>query len=128
MPLKRQNLAVLFLLMVLLAGCGAGGSPSQAVEDYLGAIVDGDWTQAVNLSCASWEEGARAEANSFESIDAWLEGVACATQYEGTDTAAVSCQGVIRATYGTEERQLTLEGRVYQVVRDGGEWRVCGYQ
>ena len=128
MSFKRHDLAALSLMMVLLAGCQAGGSPSQTVEDYLQAVVDGDWTRAVNLSCASWEEGARTEANSFESIEAWLEGVSCSAQNEETDTAAVTCQGVIIATYGAEDRQLTLQGRVYQVVLDGGEWRMCGYQ
>jgi len=128
MVFKRNFLASLVLVMIILAGCQAGGSPSQTVEDYLQAVVDGDWTQAVNLSCTSWEEGARTEANSFESIEAWLEDVSCSAEEEGPDTQAVTCQGVIVATYGAEDRQLALEGRVYRIVLEGGEWRMCGYQ
>jgi hypothetical protein len=128
MDFKRNFLAVFVLMMIVLAGCQTGGSPSQTVEDYLQAVVDGDWTQAVNLSCTSWEEGARTEANSFESIEAWLEDVSCSAEEEEPDTQAVSCQGVIVATYGAEDRQLTLEGRVYRIVLEGGEWRMCGYQ
>ncbi len=125
---KRNLFAALIVLMSMLVGCQAGGSPSDTVEDYLQAIVDGDWTRAVNLSCADWEEGARTEANSFESIEAWLEGVTCTSDEAGEDLQGVTCEGVIIATYGAEDRQLTLQGRVYNVVLEGGEWRMCGYQ
>jgi hypothetical protein len=128
MPSKPNFLAPLMLLMGILAGCQAGGSPSRTVEDYLQAVVDGDWVQAVNLSCAAWEEGARTEANSFESVEAWLDGVACFPEETEGDIQGVTCQGVIMATYGVEDRELTLEGRVYQIVLESGEWRMCGYQ
>ena len=125
---KRYFPAALLCLTILLTGCQAGGSPSEVIEDYLQAVIDGDWVQAVNLSCAAWEEGARTEANSFESIEAWLEGVSCSVEDEVSHTQLVTCQGVIIATYGAEDRQLTLQGRVYKVVSEGGDWRMCGYQ
>jgi hypothetical protein len=125
---KRHFLPALICLTVLLVGCQAGGSPSEVVEDYLQAVIDGDWVQAVNLSCAAWEEGARTEANSFESIEAWLEGVTCTSDGTGGEVQGVTCQGVIVATYGAEDRQLSLQGRVYNVVLEGDEWRMCGYQ
>ena len=128
MASKRNILAALMLLISVLAGCQAGASPSQAVEDYLQAVIAGDWVQAVNLSCAAWEEGARTDANSFDSIEAWLEGVSCSAEGTEGDTRGVTCQGVIMATYGAEDRELTLQGRVYQVVLESGEWRMCGYQ
>jgi hypothetical protein len=128
MTFKRIYPALLVLLVVILASCQAGGSPSEVVEDYLQAVIDADWVQAVNLSCAAWEEGARTEANSFDSIKAWFDGVSCSTEATEGDIQGVTCQGVIVATYGTEDRQLTLQGRVYQVVLEGGEWRMCGYQ
>jgi hypothetical protein len=128
MTFKRTYFVTLVLLTMILAGCQAGGSPSNVVEDYLQAVVDGDWTRAVNLSCAAWEEGARTEANSFESVEAWLEGVSCSGAAEDADTQLVTCQGVIMATYGAEDQELPLTGRSYLVVLDGGEWRMCGYQ
>ncbi|OGO15979.1 MAG: hypothetical protein A2Z14_02500 [Chloroflexi bacterium RBG_16_48_8] len=128
MTSKRHFLAALTLLLAILAGCQAGGSPSEAVEDYLQAVVDGDWIRAVNLSCAAWEEGARAEANSFASIEAWLDGASCSAEGTEGDVQGVGCQGVIMATYGAEDRELKLEGRIYQVILESGEWRMCGYQ
>jgi hypothetical protein len=128
MAFKKNILVPLILLMGLIVGCQSGGSPSQTIEDYLQAVVEGDWTRAVNLSCAAWEEGARTEANSFESIDARLEGAICESEGTEGETRGVTCQGVIVATYGAEDRQLTLQGRVYNVVLEGGEWRMCGYQ
>jgi hypothetical protein len=124
----RVLLVLSMLLLGLLSGCQSTGSPSDAVLDYLQAVIDGDWVQAVNLSCAAWEEGARTEANSFDSIEAWLDGVSCVAEETEGDTRGVTCQGNIIATYGAEDRQLTLEGRVYQVVLEDGEWRMCGYQ
>lgn len=124
----RVFLALSTFLMILLSGCQSSGSPSASVEDYLQAMIDGDWVQAVNLSCAAWEEGARMEANSFDSIEARLEGVSCTSEDTEAELQAVTCQGNIVATYGAEDRQLTLEGRTYQVVLEGGDWRMCGYQ
>jgi hypothetical protein len=124
----RVLLVLSVLLVGLLSGCQAGESPSDAVLDYLQAVIDGDWVQAVNLSCAAWEEGARTEANSFDSIEAWLDDVSCASEETEGDTRGVTCQGNIIATYGAEDRQLTLEGRFYQVVLEDGEWRMCGYK
>lgn len=125
---KRVFLVLSTLLVMLLASCQSAGSPSDAVMDYLQAMIEGDWVQAVNLSCVAWEEGARTEANSFDSIEARLEGVTCTPEETESDTRGVTCQGNIIATYGAEDRQLTLEGRIYQVTLEGGEWRMCGYQ
>jgi hypothetical protein len=128
MGLRWNFLVALVLLTVMLSGCQAVGSPSRVVEDYLQAVVDADRVRAVNLSCAAWEEGARTEADSFDSIEAWLDGVSCSAEATGDDVQGVTCQGVIVATYGAEDRELGLEGRIYQVIQEGGEWRMCGYR
>lgn len=128
MTFRRICFVTLALLTMILVGCQAAGSPSDVVVDYLQAVVDGDWTQAVNLSCAAWEEGARTEANSFESVEAWLEGVSCSASEGEADTQLVTCQGVIMATYGAEDQELPLKDRAYRVILEGGEWRMCGYQ
>jgi hypothetical protein len=38
----------------------------------------------------------------------------------------VLCNGKIIATYDTEDQELDLSVRTYQVVEEGGEWLVCG--
>jgi hypothetical protein len=117
-----------FIILGLLAACSGGGSPSETIERYLQSLVDGDQIQAVNASCAEWEGQARAEAASFEAVEARLEEVVCTAADGGGESTTVTCGGAILATYGAEEQQLTLQGRVYEVVREGGEWRMCGYQ
>jgi hypothetical protein len=118
----------LLLVVGLLASCGGGGSPSETIERYLQFLVEGDQIQAVNASCAAWEAQARAEAASFEAVEAKLDNVVCTAADGSGEGTTVTCQGSIIATYGAEEQQLTLQGRVYEVVLEGDEWRMCGYQ
>jgi hypothetical protein len=125
---KLKILLRLAPLVGILAACQGGGSASQAVENYLQAVVEGDWIRAVSLSCAEWEEGARVEASSFEAVEAKLEGVSCSVETEQGEVHLVSCQGMILATYGVEDQEMALEGRRYRVINEGGEWRMCGYQ
>ncbi len=127
--IPKLKIPLAFISLVgILAACQGGGSPSDAVQNYLQAVVEADWAQAVSLSCAQWEEGARVEASSFEAVEAKLEGVSCSVEAEEGDVQLVSCQGVILATYGVEDQELQLEGRLYRVVLEGGDWRMCGYQ
>ncbi len=127
--IPKLKIPLAFISLVgILAACQGGGSPSDAVQNYLQAVVEADWAQAVSLSCAQWEEGARVEASSFEAVEARLEGVSCSEEAEQGDDRLISCQGVILATYGVEDQELQLEGRLYRVVLEGGDWRMCGYQ
>jgi hypothetical protein len=144
--LLRLRLTVLVVVLLsLLGACSNGASPEAAVETYLESLIEGDQVGAINASCADWEAQARAEAASFDSVEARLEGVSCSVSGEsgdfslvscqgaiiatyGTEDTVVSCQGAIIATYGTEDTELALEGRSYQIIEEGGEWRMCGYQ
>lgn len=117
-----------FLLALILASCASENSAPQAVQGYFEAVVAGDAVRAINLSCAEWEEQARTEAASFEAVDARLEDVSCSeTGSEGPYTL-VTCRGRILAVYGGEQQELTLEGRMYRALREGGDWKMCGYQ
>ena len=116
------------LLISVLSACGDGGSPEAAVENYLESLISGDQVGAINASCADWEPQARAEAASFDSVEARLEGVSCSVSGESGDFSLVSCQGSIIATYSAEDTELPLGGRAYQIIEEGGEWRMCGYQ
>lgn len=125
--IKAVSLGV-WLIASVLASCQGGVSPSGVIEQYLQAIIDGDTVQAINLSCAAWEAQAKAEASSFEAVEARLKDVSCVEEESGEQVSQVSCLGAIQATYGAEDQELPLEGRIYEVVFEGGEWRMCGYR
>jgi hypothetical protein len=125
---KTIFLATLVIVTSLLGACGDGGSPEAAIEKYLQSLISSDQVGAVNASCAAWEAQARAEAASFDAVEARLEGVSCSVTGESGEINLVSCQGVIVATYGAEDQELELAGRSYQVINEGDQWRMCGYQ
>lgn len=122
----------MFVLLVILAAlsltaCASNNdAAANAVEDYLNALVAKDADRLATLSCGDWEEDALLELDSFQAVTARLEGLAC--EQTGTDgtTALVLCNGKIIATYDTEDQELDLSVRTYQVVQEGGEWLVCG--
>lgn len=117
------------LSLLLLAGCGGGAQdqPAAAVLTYLQSITAGDEERIASISCAEWEETARGEVASFMGVKARLEGVSCSSRSNSGDTAVVDCKGKIVATYNNEDADFPLEELPYRVIREGGEWRVCGY-
>ena len=152
----RRILAIVLLAGVaagLLAACGGPGAATTAatptsaatattaptstpavspaakvVEDYLQGIVSKDVNKVSTLSCKDWEAQAIQLLDSFQAVDAKLDGVAC-TQ-SGTDggNALVKCTGKIVITYNNENQELDLSARTFQVAQSGGDWLVCGEQ
>jgi hypothetical protein len=125
-----RRLGWLIPSVLLLAACGGSagsGSAPGAVEAYLRAIITGDATQVVNLSCPAWEADARTEAASFESVQVSLEGLACQEAGTEGDYTLVTCTGTIVAVYNGENQELPLAGRTYQAALVDGEWKMCGY-
>jgi hypothetical protein len=122
-------LGILVVTSTLLLGCGGKSQDEQGavVEAYLQAITEGDDNRIASVSCADWEETARGEVASFVGVKTRLEGVECTTRSTKDDKAVVDCQGKIVATYNDEDSNFPLEGRAYRVIREGGEWLVCGY-
>jgi hypothetical protein len=122
------TILVLILATLALTACASNNdsAPAKAVEDYLNALVAKDADRLSTLSCGEWEDDALLELDSFQAVTARLEGVAC--EQTGTDgnTALVLCNGKIIATYDTEDQELDLSARTYQLVEEGGEWLVCG--
>jgi len=119
-----------FLLCgLLLSGCSQSKDPSaQAAEAYLKALVAKDADQLSALSCAAWEPDALLELDSFQAVEAALEGLDCQKAGDSEGQAEVLCQGKIVATYNQEKTEIDLSRRTYQVVEEGGEQRVCGYR
>jgi hypothetical protein len=118
----------MILFGYVLTACGPQGSPQRAVESYLEAIVAKDPIRAAASACDAWEEQARAEARSFETVQVRLEGMSCVLSARHDSEAVVNCEGQILADYGGERRDLDLGSRRYRAVVEAGEWRMCGYR
>ncbi len=116
------------LMGLSLAACQNSNSAAQTVEAYLQARVQSDETRMINLSCADWEAEARTEAASFKSMNAKLDGVTCQNTGGDNTTATVACQGKIVTAYKGDTRDWPLAGREFKLVRQDGEWRMCGYK
>lgn len=119
---------VIVISAAALTACVAGSdnAPARAVEDYLNALVAKDADRLSTLSCGEWEEDALIELDSFQAVEARLDGLACEQTGTEAETALVLCSGKIIATYNDEDQELDLSVRTYQVVQEGGEWLVCG--
>jgi hypothetical protein len=121
----------IFSLLILLAlsACNAGSNPTgapAAVEGYLQALVAKDENQMINLSCAAWEAQVRLEFNAFSAVDLKLENLECQETGQQGEYTLVTCSGSMIASYGAEDQQIDVADRTYQLIQEGGEWRVCG--
>ena len=124
-PLRLSLVAAAFV--VLLAACqNSSTSAAQTVEAYLKARVQSDATQMINLSCPDWEAQAKTEADSFKSMNAKLDGVTCQNASGDETSAVVTCQGKIVTAYNGETREWPIQQ--FKLVKQDGEWRVCGYK
>jgi hypothetical protein len=117
------------LLSIALSACAGGqDAPAQAVLLYQQALVDKNQEELINYSCADWESQALLELDSFVSVETSLVDVTCQTVSEDGNTAKVTCEGSISASYNGEAREFPLSGRTYIVNNEGGDWRLCGYE
>jgi len=119
---------ILAFMSLNLTACTQQGTAEDAIEAYLDALVSKDVIRAVNKSCLEWEEGAHAEASSFEAVIVRLDGLACSPTDEGGERTLVECEGKIIANYGGEDQDITLSQRGYLAVLEDGEWKMCGYE
>jgi len=122
------TMLIVIISTLLLASCGTSNTdaPAKAVEDYLNALVNKDADRLPTLVCGAWEDDAFLELNSLQAVSARLEEVSC--NQTGADGSAtlVKCAGNIVLTYDTEDQNLDLSIRTYEVVQEGGDWLVCG--
>jgi outer membrane lipoprotein-sorting protein len=117
------------IAMLVLSSCGEVSDPAvKAVEDYLNALVNKNANALSALSCAKWESNALLELDSLQAVATKLENLSCRVTGSNGSTTQVICQGKIMATYNGEDQQFDLSVRTYQVVNQGGEYLVCGYQ
>jgi len=126
----RPIISFVFLIVysILLTSCSwHQTSPEQTIINYYAAILEQDYNQTVNLSCAGWEPQAKNEFDSFAAVKAELKDVSCSKSgVEGVYTL-IKCTGKIIANYGNEILEIDLSVPVYKVVEENGDWRMCGY-
>jgi hypothetical protein len=123
-----QFVLLLFGLTSFLTACGGGEHPAAAaLETFVQALADKNEAQYVTLTCADYELDALLEYDAFGLVNTHIEGLDCQAVSVDGDTAEVTCQGEIVATYGNEDRTFELSERHYQVVKQDGLWLVCGY-
>lgn len=94
---------------------------------YLNALVDKDETILTLLSCADWESKALMELDAFQAVETNLEGLSCQQANVDTDSVYVTCEGKIITSYGGEVQEYDLDQRKYSMVKQDGDWLVCGY-
>lgn len=115
------------LAAIVLAACSSNSdAPARAVEEYLNTLVAKDADRLPSLVCGDWEDDALIELDSFQAVEARLDGMACQQTGSEGEIALVDCTGSIIATYNDEDQELDLSVRTYQVIQEGGDWLVCG--
>ncbi len=120
---------IALLLVAFVSACQPTSTPANAIENYLQALADKDQTAAIANSCADWEMDARAEGASFINVEVGLEDLSCQTQSQSDSKATVTCDGRFVFSYDAgEDQELVLNGRLFSTIKEGGEWRMCGYQ
>jgi hypothetical protein len=125
-----KRLLVIMLMTIVFAACGTVDQDDRAgeiVENYYRALVEGDVIQMKNISCKYWEEGAQLEFDAFVGVKMDLPDISCTVSGKGNEEIIVNCEGKILATYGSEQQSFDLGTVDYKVVREGGDYRMCGH-
>jgi hypothetical protein len=126
-----QRFTILVLIIAtMLASCSSAGQKSGAavaVETYLRALASRDLNQMISGTCADWESQARLEYDSFAAVKLELKDLSCQETGQHQSYTLVACSGTIIANYGAEDLQIDVADQTFQVIQEGGEWRVCGY-
>ncbi len=128
----KKFFVILFVLLLLagLTACSKKSGKSEAtrpVEAFYDAIVSQKRDSVGSIACAEWEKDALREVDAFMGVKSELKDFSCEVTEESGDRAVVTCKGKIAASYGAEITDFPLEGRTHKVIKEQGEWRICGY-
>ena len=121
---------LLFLSITALSACSKKSSTSEAarpVEAFYQAIVSQERNRIGSIACADWEKEALREVDAFMGVKSELKDFSCSVSEESDSSASVICKGAIAASYGAEITDFPLENRVHKVIKEQGEWRICGF-
>ncbi len=128
----KKFFVLLFLLLCIagLTACSKKSDKSEAarpVEAFYDAIVTQNRDKVGSIACAEWEKDALREVDAFMGVKSELKDFSCTVTEESGDKGTVTCKGAIAASYGAEITNFPLDGRTHTVVKEQGEWRICGY-
>ena len=126
---KKRFLSLLLILIatLILTACSTkSDAPAAAAEAYWQALVAKDSAALTNLSCAVHESTALTTLDSLMSVEIKLQDMQCATSENEGDSATVNCSGALVLSYGAEDLTIDLGMVPYNVVRESGDWRMCG--
>lgn len=127
---KIITIILITLLAGVLTACSqkSGGSEAaKPVEAFYDAIVTQKRDRVSAIACADWEKDALREVDAFMGVKSELKDFSCSVTNESGNEATVVCKGRIAASYGAEITDFPLENRSHKVIREQGEWRICGY-
>jgi len=113
---------------LLLAACAKASSdaPAAVVQTYWQAMADKDRAVLSSLTCADYEATALSTLDSFQAVETKLVDLTCSTASQQGDSAEVTCKGSLDATYGAEVSSFDLSLYKYQLIKQGGDWLMCG--
>ncbi len=129
--MKKTLYLMLILISILALGaCSKKTDSSEAVkpvEEFYNAIVTQNRDRVSSITCAEWEKDALREVDAFMGVKSELKDFSCSVSSEGKDESFVVCKGSIAASYGAEVTDFPLENRSHKVIKEQGEWHICGY-
>ena len=130
--MKKFIIALFIILCVAaLAACSAPKKNSseavKPVEAFYNAIVTQNRDQIGSIACSAWEKDALREVDAFMGVKSELKDFSCTVKEQGSDEAIVTCKGSIAASYGAEITNFPVDNKDHKVIKEQGEWRICGY-
>ncbi len=128
--MTKKMLVVLLVVLLICSGCAKKVNPDEqtkVVEKFYNAIVTQNRDSIGTIACAEWEKTGTREVDAFMGVKSELKDFSCKVQNATADSAEVVCNGNIAASYGNEITNFPVDGRIHKVVKENGEWRICGY-
>jgi hypothetical protein len=127
-----RAIAVVLILVILLAACGGGGSsPTAAVKGFFQAFAKLDVDKMTALTCSEMAEEMEETLGVFalfgDGVKIDVSGLKYEVVEESGDRAVVRVTGTMKMSVselGIDES--TEMDEEMPVVKEGGEWKVCG--
>jgi hypothetical protein len=128
--MKKMWVILIFIITIIgLSACiDDAEEAANRVETYLQALVAQEGEKVSSYSCNDWEAQAIMEMDSFQAVNPKLIDLDCQQTGSDGEITLVTCQGILVASYNDEQQEFDLNLRSYEVLEEGGDWRICGYR
>jgi hypothetical protein len=136
--MKRLRIFLIVAVLVNVFACGLGDSPEKAAREWIDALLNMDGNKLAARTCAAQQENLQdtalwlsafavlGETLTGQEVEADISDLEFTTIERTGDTAQVRVTGEIRtAVLAMAETQEVDE--TWQMVREDGEWKWCGY-